>query len=181
MAWGIGRSRIGHAGSTPTFSARASLLPQSGHGIIVLANVNSGPFFDGTAAVMDGIVSILGGDRARPSRPDEILLKVGILLLMLAGIGRMLAAFRRWMRRGRPRTLDGSRRVVQPLLVEIVAAIIVLLAIPRWLGVPLRTILEYFPDLGIAMVVGVFTGLCGALLRSLVVASETRQAAEPVA
>ena len=36
-----------------------------------------------------------------------------------------------------------------------------------------RAILEYFPNLGLAMVAGVVTGLSGALIRSLLLADET--------
>ena len=171
MGWGVGKTRIGHAGSTPTFSARLALLPEKGFGIVVLANVNSGPFSPGTAAVMDGVARIMLGEAAEPVRPDEILLKLGLLILVIGGVVRMISRFRQWSRRGFPRRLPVSRRVVQPLVVEAAAATIVLFAVPRWIGVPLHTILEYFPDLGIAIVVGVVTGAAGALMRSFVLAS----------
>jgi CubicO group peptidase (beta-lactamase class C family) len=175
MAWGVGRTRIGHAGSTPTFSARVSLLPEERYGIVVLANVNSGPFFAGTAALMDGVSQLVRGEQAEPIRPDEILLKLGIGILAIAGVLRMFSRLRHWSRRGFPRRLRASRRVVMPLVIEGAAAAIVLLAIPRWIGVPLFTILEYFPDLGIAMVVGVVTGVSGALVRAFILAGETHR------
>lgn len=177
MAWGVGSTRIGHAGSTPTFSARLSLLPEERYGIVVLANVNSGPFFPGTAAVMDGVSRIILGQHVEPARPDEVLLKLGILVLMIAGVVRTILKFRHWSRRGFPRRLLASRRVAMPLVTEAAAAGIVLFAIPRWIGVPLLTILEYFPDLGAAMFIGVFTGISGALMRSYVVADEAYEIA----
>lgn len=172
MAWGIGGTRIGHAGSTPTFSARLLLLPEERYGIVVLANVNSGPFFPGTGAVMDGVSRMILGQHVEPARPDEILLKLGILLLVIVGVVRMTLRFRHWSRRGFPSRLLASRRVAMPLVTEAAAAGIVLFAIPRWIGVPLLTILEYFPDLGIAMFLGVVTGISGALMRSYVVADD---------
>ncbi len=179
MAWGIGSTRIGHAGSTPTFSARLSLLPQERYGIVVLANVNSGPFFAGTAAVMDGVVRTVRGEPIKPVRPDEILLKLGLLVLVLVGVIRTLRSFRQWSRRGFPRRLVAARRVAIPIFVEAAVAAIVLFAIPRWIGVPLLTILEYFPDLGIAMVVGVVTGLSGALMRAFVLVDGARAPQNP--
>lgn len=173
MAWGIGSTRIGHAGNTATFSARLAMLPSEGYGIALLANVNSGPFVPGTAAVMDGVVRILRGEDVDSVRPDEILLKLGVLALVLAGAVRMLLAFRRWSGRGFPHRLKASRRAATPLVTEAVAAGLVLLALPRWIGVPLLTIGEYFPDLGIAILVGVVTGAAGALMRAFLLAEET--------
>jgi len=63
-----------------------------------------------------------------------------------------------------------------PLVTEATAAAFVLLALPRWIGVPLRTILEYFPDLGIAIIAGVVTGASGALMRAFTLADEKPEA-----
>lgn len=68
MAWDIGRTSIGHAGSIATFSARLSLLPAERAGIVVLANVNSGPFLPGTAVLMNGVTGIVRGRRTPPWR-----------------------------------------------------------------------------------------------------------------
>jgi CubicO group peptidase (beta-lactamase class C family) len=172
MAWGIGSTSIGHAGSTPTFSARLSLLPKERYGIALLTNVNSGPFVPGLASVMDGVIRIVRGGQAEPARPDEIILKAGLLVLVLAGVIRTAVWFRRWSRRGYPLRLIATRKVAMTLSVEAVAAVVVLFGIPRWIGVPLGTMLEYFPDLGFAMIIGVVAGVTGALMRSFIVSSE---------
>jgi CubicO group peptidase (beta-lactamase class C family) len=175
MAWGIGSTLIGHAGNSPTFSARVAMLPAEGYGIALLTNVNSGPFFSGIAAVMDGVVRILRGHSVDTVWPREILLKLGILALLIIGVIRMIVKFRRWSRRGFPRRLTTSRRVLMPLVREVVGVALVLLVLPRWIGVPLGTIMEYFPDLGIAIIVGVVTGALGALMRAFVLAETTSQ------
>lgn len=179
MAWGVGTTRIGHAGSTPTFSARVALLPKERYGVVVLASVNSGPFAPGTGAVMDGIVRLLRGEEARAARPDEILLKLGLFLLVALGVARTARRLVEWRRRGSPRRLRPSRRVLQPLVLEAVAAVVVLFGIPRFVGVPLPTLLEYFPDLGLAMVMGVATGLPGAWARSTLLGHHEEPAAPP--
>lgn len=175
MAWGVGSTLVGHAGNSTTFSARVAMLPAEGYGIALLTNVNSGPFFPGTAAVMDGLVRILRGHPADTVWPREILLKLVVLALLIVGVIRMIVKFRRWSRRGFPRRLTTSRRAVMPLFTEAVGVALVLLALPRWIGVPLRTIVEYFPDLGIAIIVGVVTGAFGALMRAFVLAEDARQ------
>jgi CubicO group peptidase (beta-lactamase class C family) len=175
MAWGIGRARIGHAGSTRTSSARVSLLREQGYGIVVLANVNSGPFFSGTGAVMDGVDRLVSGGSAEPVRPDEVLLKLAILVLVLAGAIRLAGRVRHWSRRGFPHRLIASRRVARPLILETAAAVLVLVAFPRWIGVPVFTILEYFPDLGLAMLAGAGTGLSSALIRAFMLADDVRR------
>lgn len=176
MGWGVGRTLIGHAGNSATFSARLAMLPAEGYGLVLLSNVNSGPFFPGTGAVLDGLIRILRGQPAQTVWPGEILLKLGILALLIVGVIRMIAAFQRWSRRGFPRRLTTTRRVVMPLVMEMAGAALVLLALPRWIGVPLHTILEYFPDLGIAILVGVVTGALRALMRAFVLAEASPRA-----
>jgi CubicO group peptidase (beta-lactamase class C family) len=176
MAWGVGSTVIGHAGNSPTFSARLAMLPAEEYGIVLLTNVNSGPFFPGTGAVMDGLIRILNGHPVDTVWPREILLKLGILGLLIFGVIRMILSFRRWSRRGFPRRFTTSRRVVMSLVTEAAGTALVLLALPRWIGVPLHVLVEYFPDLGIAIIVGVVTGALGALMRAFVFAEATLQA-----
>lgn len=167
MAWGIGRTRIGHAGNTRTFSARLALLPDAGYGVALLTNANSGPLFPGSADLMDGIVRQITEGRASPAWPREVLFKLlilGLLGLEVVRLGRGLAA---WSARGFPRRLRATRRAWGPLVVESGFAVLALVAIPRWIGVPLPTLVEYFPDLGLAMITGVVLGLTRALVQAL--------------
>ena len=171
LAWGIGKTQIAHAGNTTTFSARLTMLPKERTGVVVLSAVNNGPFFSGTAAVTDEVINILHGGAPRPVRPDEILLKLGLLLLVLAGIARAVISFGRWSRRGFPFQLRATRQVLRVLAFEAGAAALVLFALPRFIGVPLHTIIEYFPDLGIAIVLGVITGVTAALLKAFLLST----------
>jgi len=185
MAWGVGRTRAGHAGATPTFSARLSLLHQQQAGVVVLANVNSGPFFAGIAAVEEGVLRLLRSEAAGAGPPYEILFKLTLLALLATGFVRMLTSLRRWARRGFPRELRWSRRTVAPLAGELAIAAAVLIGVPRWVGVPLPTLLVYFPDLGLAMVIGAATGVAAAAMRSFAAAADaaapTRRPPDPPA
>lgn len=165
MAWGVGEEIIGHAGNTRTFSARLALLPDEGRGVVLLTNVNSGPFVPGSAALMNGIIDAARGIEPVGSTPWEILLKIAILALVLIEVIRLILRFRRWRALSYPAPRF-TMRTVPKFILEIAAAIAVVVVIPRWVGVPLLTILEYFPDLGIALVLGVVTGVTGALLKS---------------
>jgi CubicO group peptidase (beta-lactamase class C family) len=166
MAWGVGPSRVGHAGNARGFSARVALLRSQGYGIAILTNVNSGPFFAGSAALMDGTVRVLNGDTRKASRPDELLFKAALLASVLWSLGRLLLAARRWIRRGSPLRLPRERRRLARLGLEILLCATVMIAFPRWIGVPFRVLLEFFPDLGLAMVVGAGSGLSRAVLQA---------------
>lgn len=167
MAWGIGRGRIGHAGNAQVFSARVALLPSEGYGIAILTNVNSGPLFAGSAALMDGTVRILRGGTVSASRPNELLFKAVLLASVLWSLGRLARTGRRWARHGFPLRLSRRRAPLARLGLEIVLSAAVLIALPLWIGVPLRVLIEYFPDLGLAMVVGVSAGLSRSVLQTL--------------
>jgi CubicO group peptidase (beta-lactamase class C family) len=167
MAWGVGPTRIGHAGNTRTFSARLALLPAEGYGIAVLTDVNSGPLFAGSADLMDGIVRILRQEEADPAWPREIAFKLAILLLLVLELVRLARNLARWTARGFPRRLDASPRAWRPLALECGFALLALVAIPRWIGVPLPALLEYFPDLGLALIAGAGLGLSRAVLEAL--------------
>ena len=166
MAWGIGRTRIGHAGNTRTFSARLALLPDAGYGVALLTNVNSGPLFPGSSDLMDGIVRLLTEGRASPTWPREIIFKLAILGLLVVEVVRVARGLAAWSARGFPRRLRASRRVWGPLALESGFAGLALFAIPRWIGVPLPVLVEYFPDLGVAMIAGVVLGLTRALAQA---------------
>jgi hypothetical protein len=170
MAWGIGRTQIGHAGNGVTFSARVALFPSEGYGIAILTNVNSGPFFAGSSALLDGTARYLRGGTVPPSLPRELLFKAALLVSVLWSVGRLASTGRRWVHRGRPLGLPRRRGPWARLGVEVLLSVAVISALPRWLGIPLRVLLEYFPDLGLAMVVGVAAGLSRAVLETFLAA-----------
>ena len=159
MAWGIGRTQIGHAGNAQCFSARVALLPAEGYGVAVLTNVNSGPLFPGSADLMDGTVRILRGGAGKRSFPRELLFKAALLLSVLWSLARVARTGRLWARLGFPTRPSARRAAWVRLAVEVVLAAAVLIALPRWLGVPLAVLLEYFPDLGWSMVAGAAAGV----------------------
>lgn len=182
MAWAIDR-KIGmrsanHAGNTRTFSARARLFPEQNLGVVVLTNVNSGPFYAGSAALMDGIVRLVNGQPASPGWPAELTVKWIILGLLLLGVVQLTRHGWRWYRRGFPTSIASSFPIIGRLVVDLGLAIGLFVGIPLWVGVPLHTLLAYFPDLGYALVVGLGTGTTEGVIRAFL-RSDDQHTPEP--
>lgn len=170
LGWGRQRLRgavaVEHAGNGRTSSARIRLVPERGYAIAVLANANSGPFFPANADILDGIHAIIEGEGAPSVYPKERLFKAALFAgtaLSLFRAGRRASA---WHDAGRPTRLDGSANTSVPLGLNVAGAAALLFVLPRYLGVPMHTMHEYFPDLGIAIVTSAVAGATGGLLHA---------------
>lgn len=172
-ALGWGRSRrhgalvLEHAGSSRTSAARVRLVPSAGLAISVLTNTNSGPFFSATAELVDGIHAILAGVPAPVVWPRERLLEGALALGVLFALAQMGRRVRAWSRAGRPIRMKPSARALRPFAFELAASAVVLVGVPRYFGVPLRTLVEYFPDLGFALWISAVAGVVGGLFLTL--------------
>jgi len=176
MAWAIDRKfgtrSANHAGNTRTFSARVRLFPEQDLGIVVLTNVNSGPFYPGSAALMDGVVRLVNGQSATPGWPAELIVKWIILGLVLFGIAQFVRHGWQWYRRGFPTTIAFTLKIIGRLAFDLGLAIGLFVGIPWWAGVPLHTMLAYFPDLGYALVIGLGTGALEGVIRAFLRSAE---------
>jgi CubicO group peptidase (beta-lactamase class C family) len=170
MAWGRsrknGRLVFEHAGNSRTSSSRVRLVPQAGYAIAVLANTNSGPFFSATGELMDGVQAILDGGRAPGLWPKERVFKTALLLGTVLSLLSLFRRGRAWNRAGRPTALVRSGRTLRTLALDVGGGGVLLFGIPRSVGVPIHTMTEYFPDLGMALIVSVVAGVIGGVLRA---------------
>ncbi|WP_436763088.1 serine hydrolase domain-containing protein [Streptosporangium sp. V21-05] len=112
LGWAIGTTGNGspvveHGGDLLTATARQTLLPRSGYGIVVMAN--TGTAYADSDAIADALVAMAEGEEpeAPPSIPptlviDLVIALAAVVTLLLAGRG--LARSRRWAARraGRP-------------------------------------------------------------------------------
>jgi CubicO group peptidase (beta-lactamase class C family) len=162
--WIDGRLVIEHSGNTRTSAARMRLVPDGGYALTVLTNTNSGPFFDAADALMNGIDDILQGEPPRDPLPLERLFKGAILVGTTLSVLGLARNARDWRRAGYPLGLTSPSAGRLALDVGIGAA--VLLGIPRLVGVPLSTMLDYFPDLGIGLTVSAGAGVVGGVLHA---------------
>jgi CubicO group peptidase (beta-lactamase class C family) len=172
VSLGWGRRRVNgelyleHKGNARTTSARMRLLPERGYAITVLATTNSGPFFDATDQVMHNIQRIIEQGHAPAPWPGERLFKGIVLAGTVLSVGSMLHQANRWRRAGAPIGVDGSRQSLGRLTFDVAAGGFILFGVPRLIGVPISTLGEYFPDLGIALGVSAGAGILGGVLRA---------------
>jgi CubicO group peptidase (beta-lactamase class C family) len=168
LGWGRrridGRLVIEHSGNSRTSAARIRLVPDAGYALTVLTNTNSGPFFDAADALMNGIDRILQGEPERDPLPMERLFKGVILVGTTLSVLGLARRTRDWRRAGYPVGLTSPSAGRLALDVGIGAA--VLIGVPRLVGVPLSTMLEYFPDLGIGLAVSAGAGMVGGALHA---------------
>ena len=170
LAWG--RRRIDgtlvleHDGNTRTMSARVRLVPERGYAITVLAATNAGPFFGAPDALLDGIDSILRGEPAPRPWPAERLFEGAVLVGTVLAVVGMARRVRAWHRAGAPITLEPSAGALGRLAFDLAAGAAVLVGVPRLVGVPLPTMVEYFPDLGVALTVSAGAGMIEGLFRA---------------
>ncbi|MNC94610.1 hypothetical protein D3C83_115040 [compost metagenome] len=60
-----------------------------------------------------------------------------------------------------------SARVLGPLALDVAGGAILLVGIPRYFGVPLSTMTEYFPDMSIALITSAGAGVAGGVLHAM--------------
>jgi CubicO group peptidase (beta-lactamase class C family) len=171
-ALGWGRRRVDgallveHKGNARTTSARMRLVPEQGYAIAVLTTTNSGPFFGAADDLMDGIHAILAGNPAPRLWPRERIFKGVILLSTALSVAGMIRYADRWSDAGYPVGVDGSAGVIGRLALDVGGGAILLFGVPRFVGVPLSTMVEYFPDLGLALAVSAGAGIAGGVFRA---------------
>lgn len=171
-ALGWGRRRVdgtlvlGHSGNARTAGARVRLVPEEGYAVTVLTNTNSGPLFGAADDLLDGVHAILRGEPAPYLWPRERLFKGVVLVGTVLSIVGMARRANEWGRAGYPIGLDASAGTLGRLALDVGGGAAILFGVPRYLGVPLSTMVEYFPDLGIALAASAGAGMAGGLLRA---------------
>ncbi len=164
LGWGIVR-RHGlrgyyHAGMTPGFYSHLLVLPDAGYAVAVLVARNAGPFWDAPSELADGIVRRLTGLPTVEYSRRELWLRLGFLLLLVHMLVSAVRTGRRWWRRGRPLRLSRELRVSGRLALDL--ALIaggVVLVLYGLAEITLGALLEFYPDLGLLVLMGVAIGV----------------------
>jgi CubicO group peptidase (beta-lactamase class C family)/predicted MFS family arabinose efflux permease len=163
MGWFVGPVNgipaIHHQGETFNYHANAVLVPKSRTGVIVLMNAeNSLDLFTAgrMGTIADGVTSLLEGREPAP-RPSNLFSFVAyaVLLGLLAVQARGIVRSVRALRSGRLRTgrLDPYWRIGASLVLSLAWAALVLVLVPRQLGLPLLTLAQGLPDLAYLLLV----------------------------
>jgi CubicO group peptidase (beta-lactamase class C family) len=176
MGWFVGPINdipaIYHQGETPNFVAKAVLVPESRTGVIVLTNAdNSFDLFlsNRQGTIAEGVTSLLAG-REPPSPPSRIpsllvyALLFGLLVMQARGIVRSVVALRN-ERLGTGR-VGPWWRIGFSLALNLAWAALVLVLVPKQLGVSLRVAAQGFPDLAYILIGSAVVALGWGVVRT---------------
>jgi CubicO group peptidase (beta-lactamase class C family) len=177
MGWFVGPVNdipaIHHQGETFNFHANVVLIPQSRRGVVVLMNAeNSLDLFTNgrMGTIADGVTSLLEG-REPPSPPSNVAIFIvyaalfALLVLQACGIATSVVALHRGrIRRGR---IGPWWRVGLTVVLSLIWAVVVLLLVPRQLGLPLSVLATGFPDLVYLLLASALVGLGWAVVKAV--------------
>ncbi len=178
MGWFVGPVNglpaVFHQGETFTYHANIVLLPDSDEGVVILMNAeNSVDLFTrgrmGTIAA--GVASLLEGQQPPnpPSRaPLFIVFTVlfGAICIQAAGMSNSITRLRR---RELPtgRFLGSRTRIVLSMLANLGWASLVLVLLPKQLGLPLFTLTQGLPDIAYTLLLSGSVAFVWAVARTV--------------
>jgi CubicO group peptidase (beta-lactamase class C family) len=177
MGWFVGPRNgipaVHHQGETFNFHANIVLVPQSRRGVALLMNSENSLdlFANGRmGTIADGVASLLEGKE--PASPPSIVpifvvyaALFALLALQARGIAKGVAALRRGrIKRGR---IGPWWRIGLTVVLSLLWAVLVLVLVPKQLGLPLSVLVTGFPDLIYLLVVSAFVGLGWAVVKAV--------------
>jgi CubicO group peptidase (beta-lactamase class C family) len=187
MGWRVGPidgvPAVHHGGTLPHFRGKMVLLPEEGWGVVVLTNASSFVGSPTSHRVADGVAGMLVGQG-----PDKTSLGLGRLYLLIT-LGMVLITFnqvksilslRRWRAELAWQVSRGQaplRRVVLPVALEIAWPLLLLIGLPRLLGIPLSGLVLFWPDVSYWMILLASVGLGVGLLKAALVLATLRRGA----
>ena len=183
MGWFVGpingTPAVYHQGETFNFHANMILLPDSQSGIVVLINgENSMDLLFGSAriaGISKGVASLLSGQEPpAPPTNTSVWVVYGILIGTIGvQVSGMIRSSRKILSRSRSGgRMSVSRNVVLPLTLNLVWALITLIALPKVIfGLPLTILTTGLPDLGNTLLISGLLALVWGLLRTALVYS----------
>jgi hypothetical protein len=148
------------------------LFPKEWWGVVVLTNASSFVGSPTSHRVADGVTGMLVGQGT-----DETSLGLGRLYLLIT-LGIVLVTFnqvksilslRRWhaqLVRQVSRGHAPLQRVLPPVTLEIAWPLLLLIGLPRFLGIPLSALVLFWPDVGYWMILVALIGLGVGLIKA---------------
>ena len=177
MGWFVGPVNeipaVFHQGETFNYHSNIVLLPESGQGVVVLMNAeNSLDLFvrGRMGTVAEGVAGLLEG-REPPPPPSDIGVFLvyaavfGALALQIGAMARSAAGLRR--RRIPTGRLGPKTRTGLALASNLAWALLVLVLLPKQLGVPLLTLAQGLPDLAYLLLASGVIALGWGVLRTV--------------
>jgi CubicO group peptidase (beta-lactamase class C family) len=169
---------VWHNGDPGDFHATMILVPKSKLGVVVLMNGSNDLQVGSLDATANGVVARLVGVEPPPppGLSQELYLIIFLVFLALGGlqalgIARSVVLFRLWRAHPelRPREVLGiGMRVVMPLALNLLWAVVALVVVPRLVESPLWTLIYQPSDVGLVVVLGGGVALIwGVVLRPI--------------
>jgi CubicO group peptidase (beta-lactamase class C family) len=184
MGWRVGPidgvPAIHHGGTLPHFRGKMVLLPEEGWGVVVLTNASSFVGSPTSHRVADGVAGMLVGQG-----PDKTSLGLGRLYLLIT-LGMLLITFNqvkgiftlwRWRARLARQSHAPLWRVAPPIALEIAWPLLLLIGLPRFLGIPWSALVLFWPDVGYWAILVASVGLGVGLLKAALVFATLRRTA----
>ena len=177
MGWFVGPVNdlpaVFHQGETFTYHANIVLLPETDEGVVILMNAeNSVDLFTrgrmGTIA--SGVASMLEGQQP-PTPPSRAPLFI-VFTMLFGAIGIQATGMYRSISRLRRRQLPTGpflrrTRIALSMFANLGWALLVLILLPKQLGVPLPTLTQGLPDLAYTLLVSGIVALVWAVTRTV--------------
>lgn len=193
MGWFIrekdGLQTVSHAGSTPHFHANLVLVPEGQWGIVLLMNAENGLRPEQISGIARGVTTLLVGREPWDVSPRDFFptlltyVLIGVVIQAL-GMIRSVVLLHRWRRnpqRRRSGWLTGAWHVVLPLVLNLLWALLLLVAVPRLLWTSLSDLRLFVPDFGATLLMSGGVALGWAILRTILVIQALRSQPTPVA
>ncbi len=187
MGWFIGPINgipaVHHQGETFNFHANAVLVPESGTGVAVLMNAENSLdlFLSGRmGSISEGVTSLLEGREPAPppSRLPIFLayaVLFGIIAFQLRRITVWVAALRQ-SRLPRSRLRWPRLRISGLLVLSLGWSVMVLVLVPKQLGLPLLTVAQGLPDVAYIVLASGVLALSWGIVRTAWAYSTLRRA-----
>ncbi len=172
MGWSVRKvgehSVLLHNGSTPHFTATMLVAPDAGVGIVVLTNTNvfNLPFVElHTRRIATGALRTLLGETVPAVGAKHVWGELFTKLLLLLGlVGSVLALFRQ-IRRWRKAPESWTKFTVGFLL-DLAVVGLLLWGVPQLFGIPIRSLVEYVPDVGAMLILGLALAFARLAMRA---------------
>jgi len=162
---------VWHDGVSPGVETLATMLPDQRRAVVVLVNGGSGMGFGETGHLRVGI-----SDRALGLSYDSYgsgwSRKVLFISLVILPFIYVFGMFKAWVGRAKVRAKRRAKAgafglfsLWFPLLTTSAAAWVLLVLVPSLFGTPIRTLVYFQPDFGLAFVASAITGVLWAVFR----------------
>jgi CubicO group peptidase (beta-lactamase class C family) len=191
MGWRVGPidgvPAVHHGGTLPHFRGKMVLLREEEWGVVVLTNASSFVGSPTSHRVADGVAGMLVGQD-----PDETSLGLERLYLLIT-LGMLLITFNqvkgiftlgRWRARLARQASEGPgllRRVALPMALEMAWPLLLLIGLPRLLGIPWSALVLFWPDVGYWAILIALVGLGVGSLKAALAFAVLRRGASALA